>query len=655
MTDIFSWQHINYTIPLGGGKHKELLEDVSGYVAPGKLTALMGLTGAGKTTLLNVLAQRTLVGVVTGDRFVNGHAPPRDFQAQTGYCQQADTHVPTLTVRESLLFSARLRQPKSVPDSEKEAYVEKCLEMCGLTAFQDAVVGSLNTEYRKRTTIAVELAAKACILRLILILPTSGLDSQTAWAIMAFVRSLADNGLSILCTIHQPSAVLFQLFDRLLLLQPGGQTVYFGDIGQNSSTLLNYFERNGAAKCRADENPAEYMLTAIGPAANAKTHTDWHVMWEHSPEAATVQDELDKIHAEGRSRPPVAAAQHKEFATPWVYQTKLLFQRDCLAHWRNPTYLLSKIVLNIAAGLFIGFTFFKSKDSLQGTQNKLFAIFMSTIVTVALAHQLQIPFIDMRDVYEVRERPSRMYSWTALITSQILAELPWNVLGSTLFFLCWFWTVGFASDRAGFTYFMYCVVNPMYYTTIGQAIAAMSSTAEIAALLFSFFFSFVIAFNGVLQPFRALGWWRWMYRVSTYTYVVEAIYGQAIGHQPIRCGPVEYVQVDPPTNMTCYEYMQPFINVAGGYITNPNATAACDFCPYSTTDAFMGQNFNIYYDHHWRNLGLLFVYIGFNVGALFVLTYIFRIKFFNPFAWIGWLRRRLARLSVFHRHEQKSS
>ena len=93
---------------------------------------------------------------------------------------------------------------------------------------------------------------------------------------------------------------------------------------------------------------------------------------------------------------------------------------------------------------------------------------MGTIVTVAVAHQLQIPFIDMRDVYEIRERPSRMYSWTALVTAQMLAELPWNVLGSTLFFFCWYWTVGFPSDRAGYTFLLYCVINPLYYVTIGQ-------------------------------------------------------------------------------------------------------------------------------------------------------------------------------------------
>ena len=110
-----------------------------------------------------------------------------------------DTHLAETTVREALLFSAKLRQPQSVPLAEKEAYVETCLKMCGLEAHADAVVGSLSVEHRKRTTIAVELAAKPKLL-LFLDEPTSGLDSQSAWAIMAFLRDLADHGQAILCT-----------------------------------------------------------------------------------------------------------------------------------------------------------------------------------------------------------------------------------------------------------------------------------------------------------------------------------------------------------------------------------------------------------------------------------------------------------------------
>ena len=76
---------------------------------------------------------------------------------------------------------------------------------------------------------------------------------------MSFLRALADSGQAIVCTIHQPSAELFQVFDRLLLLKKGGQTVYFGDIGPRSTIMIDYFERNGARKCDDSENP--YVLS----------------------------------------------------------------------------------------------------------------------------------------------------------------------------------------------------------------------------------------------------------------------------------------------------------------------------------------------------------------------------------------------------------
>ena|SRR5882762_3507832 len=117
---------------------------------------------------------------------------------------------------------------------------------------------------------------------------------------------------------------------------------------------------------------------------------------------------------------------------------------------------------------------------------------MGTILSVPLSNQIQVPFLNMRSIYEIRERSSRTYSWTAMITSLVLSELPWNILGSSLFFLTWFWTVGFSNDRAGYTYLVFGVIFPLYYTTFGIAVAAMSPNAEIAGLLFSLLFSFVV-------------------------------------------------------------------------------------------------------------------------------------------------------------------
>lgn len=123
---------------------------------------------------------------------------------------------------------------------------------------------------------------------------STGLDSQTAWSICTLLRKLADNGQAILCTIHQPSTHLFQVFDRLLLLAMGGKTLYFGEIGTSAQTVTSYFERNGARPCKQDENPAEWMLEVTGAASGSETETkqDWFAIWNRSEEHRAVKAEL---------------------------------------------------------------------------------------------------------------------------------------------------------------------------------------------------------------------------------------------------------------------------------------------------------------------------------------------------------------------------
>jgi ABC-type multidrug transport system ATPase subunit len=118
-----------------------ILNKVNGWVKPGTLTALMGVSGAGKTTLLDVCASRVRTGVVEGDLLVDGRPRDLSFQRKTGYVQQQDLHLPTSTVREALSFSALLRQPASVSREDKLAYVEEVLVLLEMEAYADAVVG----------------------------------------------------------------------------------------------------------------------------------------------------------------------------------------------------------------------------------------------------------------------------------------------------------------------------------------------------------------------------------------------------------------------------------------------------------------------------------------------------------------------------------
>jgi ABC-type lipoprotein export system ATPase subunit len=211
--DCFTWNNLDYEIPVKGGT-KKLLTGIHGFVKPGTMTgehaircrsrcgrltflAMLGESGAGKTTLLNVLAQRTKIGIVSGDVRINGSALDQNFARRTGFVESQDVHLSQFTVRETLRFSAKLRQPNHVSEQEKNEYVEVIIRMLEMEEYGDAVVGvpgsGLSLEQRKRLTVSndplplyvqancllqigVELVAKPSLI--FLDEPTSGLDSR---------------------------------------------------------------------------------------------------------------------------------------------------------------------------------------------------------------------------------------------------------------------------------------------------------------------------------------------------------------------------------------------------------------------------------------------------------------------------------------------
>lgn len=92
------------------------------------------------------------------------------------------------------------------------------------------------------------------------------------------------------------------------------------------------------------------------------------------------------------------------------------------------TDVVSKIMLNVFAGLFIGFSFWDSPNDASGLQNRLFAVFMAVVLAAPLAQQLQPKYLDLRQLYTAREKPSRMYHWSTLVFSSIVVEIPFNII-----------------------------------------------------------------------------------------------------------------------------------------------------------------------------------------------------------------------------------
>ncbi|EAA66292.1 hypothetical protein AN1174.2 [Aspergillus nidulans FGSC A4] len=632
---IFTWRNVCYDIPVKGGQRR-LLDNVNGWVKPGTLTALMGVSGAGKTTLLDVLAKRVSIGVVTGDMFVDGRPLDTSFQRKTGYVQQQDLHLPTTTVREALQFSAVLRQPKTVPRAEKYAYVEEVIDMLNMQDFADAIVGTpgegLNVEQRKLLTIGVELAAKPALL-IFLDEPTSGLDSQSSWSICSFLRKLADRGQAVLSTIHQPSALLFQQFDRLLFLAKGGRTVYFGDIGEDSRTLLDYFEANGARACGSSENPAEYILEVIGAGASGKSDLDWPSIWKESTEAREVLQEIDRIHKDRASASSVEDKNtHREYAMPFTDQLWQVTSRVFQQYWREPIYVWAKLILAIASGLFIGFTFFKPDSSQQGFQDVLFSAFMLTSIFSTLVQQIMPKFVIQRSLYEVRERPSKAYSWAAFIIANVLVEIPWQILAAIVSWASYYFPVYGASQpphRQGLI-LLFVIQFFIFTSTFATLIISSLPDAETGGTIATLMFMMTLVFNGVMQAPSALpGFWIFMYRVSPLTYLIAGLTATGLHGRAIECATEELNVFNPPNGMSCGEYLTEYLAVAPGLLYNPDATANCQYCGLTNADQYLAAS-NIYYSERWRNWGIGWAYIGFNIFGTVALYYIFRVRHWNP-------------------------
>ncbi|OIW22265.1 P-loop containing nucleoside triphosphate hydrolase protein [Coniochaeta ligniaria NRRL 30616] len=555
---IFHWSNVCYDIKIKG-KPRQILDNVDGWVKPGTLTALMGVSGAGKTTLLDCLAdRRTGIGIITGEMLVDGKIRNESFQRKTGYAQQQDLHLETATVRESLIFSALLRRPHNVPKAEKLAYVEEVIELLEMGAYADAVVGvlgeGLNVEQRKRLTIGVELAAKPPLL-LFVDEPTSGLDSQTSWAVVSLLEKLAKAGQSILCTLHQPSAMLFQRFDRLLLLADGGKTVYFGDIGDNSSTLVEYFERHATHACPPSANPAEWMLEAIGAAPGSTSEVDWQHVWRTSPEFHQVQEELSRLREQGsqsndHDREKIEAGTvtySGAFAVPMSTQFLVVSQRVFQQSWRTPGYIYSRFALCLVVSLFIGLVFLDSPLTVRGLQNQMFAVFQ---------------------LFAIR------------------GALMW------LLFLAWL----------------------MWVSIFGYFCISFSETAEDGANAANFMFVLVNFFCGALiTPDQMPRFWIFLYRVSPLLCFVSSMLSTGLANVEVTCAA-----------NTCYEYLANQMNSVGGYVLDNNATEAYQVCKLKYSNTFLSV-IRVEYDDRWRNFGIIWAYVLFNIVAAIGLYWVTRV------------------------------
>ncbi|KAL5766494.1 hypothetical protein ACOSP7_017111 [Xanthoceras sorbifolium] len=503
------WEDLTVVLPNFGNKPtKRLLQGLNGFAEPGRIMAIMGPSGSGKSTLLDSLAGRLSRNVImTGKVLFNG----KKKRLETGvvaYVTQEDVLLGTLTVRESLTYSAHLRLPNSMTKEEVSSHVEGTIIEMGLQDCADRAIGNWHLRgvsggERKRLSIALEILTKPRLL--FLDEPTSGLDSASAFFVIQTLRNIARDGRTVISSIHQPSSEVFALFDDLFLLS-GGETVYFGE----AKLALEFFAEAGFP-CPSRRNPSDHFLRCINSDFDAVTATlkgsqrirDIPTSSDPFMNMATAEIRGRLVEKYRRSKyAKRTRARIQELSTieeleierksnsqaSWLKQLSTLTRRSSVNMSRDVGYFWARIVIYLVVSICVGTIFFDVGHSYTAILARVscgafitgFMTFMSIGGFPSFIEEIKVFY---------KERLNGYYGVAVYIISNFISAFPFLVVISFSTGAITWYMVKF---RPGFSYFMFFCLN------IFLCIAVIESLMMVVASLVPNFLMGVIVGAGII-------------------------------------------------------------------------------------------------------------------------------------------------------------
>jgi ABC-type multidrug transport system ATPase subunit len=420
---------VNFSVKLPNGENKDILKDCWGKVETGQVCAVLGPSGSGKSSLLNVLAGRSSTGgpiSVNGCVQVGGEAiNPVKYRQNIAYVMQDDALYATSTPREALRFSARLRLPSSTADADVEARVEEMIQALGLEDCCDVMIGGalikgISGGQRKRTSVGIELITNPSLL--FLDEPTSGLDSYTSYNLVHILKNVAASNSAVMCTIHQPSSEIFELFDTCIFMK-SGRVFYSGPV----NALASHFSSVGF-ECPLNYNPSDYVMFICQTTGDEELEK--RQLFAKEPESLVAANAKRMLSVANGGDEESTGAGGLELGGKASFSTQLalLCGRELSNTHRDVGALIGRFGITAFLNLLFGCIFFEAggqdngnKDEFNAHYGALVMVFISSMFGSASPMMLAFPF--ERPMF-LREYSTGTYSVVAYFISKSVVELP---------------------------------------------------------------------------------------------------------------------------------------------------------------------------------------------------------------------------------------
>ena len=342
---------------------------------------------------------------------------------------------------------------------------------------------------------------------------------------MRSLRRIADSGIAVVATIHQPSVAIFNSFDSLLLLKRGGETVFFGELGDESYNLIQYLESyQDTTAIKKGENPATWMLTCIGAGSAGGSSFDYAHAYANSPLTTDCTIKIDEINA----TPSELITFSSKYACCRRTQSNEVYKRLSKIYWRCPGYNRVRLLVSGIVALLFGSVFASQRvPQNEGDMNsRITSIYITTLFLGVNAMNTTLPVFEMERNMFYRHKASLMYDSKAVTLAFTLVEAPFILLASLVFVCLWYFTVGFAADAAKFfLYWLFMTFGLAIFTFFGQGFMAVFRDSQTAQGFGSLLIGLSSIFAGILiRPQFIHQFWIWAYWTFPLHYVLEGLF-----------------------------------------------------------------------------------------------------------------------------------